>query len=119
MEPGTSTALNDLMKCVENDTFEGVSFVITPVVEALLVSARMHFRTDANNTRTALKLSTTDSSQLSITDNTTASWTISMPEQQLSLKAGTYVWQLETTDADDRVITYVSGTFTVLTDLTR
>lgn len=119
MEPGTSSKLNDLMKCVENDTFEGVSFVITPVATALLTSARMHFRSDEGSNRAAVKLSTDDNTQLSISANTTSSWTITVPEQDLDLKAGSYVWQLETTDADDRVVTYLAGTFTVLTDLTR
>jgi len=119
MTPGKSDKIDALMTFVEGDTWEGMSVTITPLVESGLASVRLHIKTDDNATRASLKLSSDDASQILITDNSTTSWAISIRMQQLNLKKGSYVWQLEFTDADGDVWSYLEGKMTVLTDLTR
>lgn len=120
MLPGTSSKLDQLMSFTEGDTLAaGISFTITPIVEAELTSARIYFRTDKDAKRPSVKLSTDDANEMVISINTTTSWTITLVEQNIPLKAGSYVWQLETTDEDDRVLTYLEGTVEVHPDITR
>ena len=117
MKPGTSTDLNDRLSFVEGDTWSGATVTITPVPTADLASVKMHFRTDFDSNRTVLKLDSSDATQINITDAN--AWEFTLEEQNLDLKAGTYVWQIETTDANDVIKTYLEGTIEVYKDVTR
>ena len=107
---------------VRGDTWDG--FVVTGVLlddaapASALASALIHFReaTDAEDPA-GHELSTDDAAELVIDD--AAAWTLRAPAQSLPLAAGKWFFDIQFTDAAGDVRTYVSGTLTVLQDVTR
>jgi hypothetical protein len=81
-----------------------------------VVSARMMLRPSAGARTTAMEFSTADESIL-ITD-ATMGW-IEIPEKIMDFRAGIYAYDLEFTFADGRVLTPLSGKFTLTQDSSR
>lgn len=76
----------------------------------------MQFRINATSNTPAASLSSADGS-IVITD--AANWEFYIPEQNLTLKPGNYVWSLRTTDDQGVVQTYMQGSIVVLDPITR
>jgi hypothetical protein len=116
MTPGTSTTLDAQIAFVEGDTWGGIpSITVTPTPGPDVASARMHFRESWISPRVLVRLDSSNADEITITS--AANWTFEVPVQSLSLKAGNYVWQFETTDTDDRIQTYLQGEIQVLSDI--
>jgi len=115
MAPAESSELNKNLAFVEGDTWPGIPLVTfsTPPSENL-ESIRMAFRQSFVATRTMVKLSS-DSGGIVILDPVT--WSFKVPHQFLPLAAGSYVWQIETTDAIGRISTPMQGSIQVLSDI--
>ncbi|GAA5124698.1 hypothetical protein JIN84_13015 [Luteolibacter yonseiensis] len=77
-----------------------------------IVSARLQFRT-GNLLGCQIETPT------GIVIEDAAGWHLSIPAQALALQAGAWNYDLETTDAEDVVRTYIKGTITVIQDITR
>jgi hypothetical protein len=116
MIPGTSTTLNSQLAFVEGDTWGGIpSIIITPTPGPDVASARMHFRESWVSPRVLVRLDSANASEITIVS--ASDWEFTVPIQPLPLKAGNYVWQFETTDANGRVQTYLQGEIQVLSDI--
>ena len=115
MAPAESSELNKNLAFVEGDTWPGIPLVTfsTPPSENL-ESIRMSFRQSFVATRTMVKLSS-DNGEIVILDPVT--WSFKVPHQPLPLAAGSYVWQIETTDAIGRISTPMQGSIQVLSDI--
>ena len=83
---------------------------------AALASARMQFRADKSSPSPSASLATADGS-IAIVE--AANWELTIPPLSLPLTAGTWYWDLETTDATGAVKTYLAGTLQVIQDITR
>ena len=107
---------------VRGDTWDG--FTVTSVLldgvapSSALASALIHFRTakDATGDPDHV-LSTADADELVIDDED--AWTLRAPAQLLPLAAGKWYWDLQLTDAAGDTHTYITGTLTILQDVTR
>lgn len=117
MIPGQSDTLDAQLAFVQGDTWGGIpSIILDPAPNYNVVSARMQFR--------AFKLAVLPSATLSSTDgtitiNNAATWSFTVPVQNLPLTAGTYSWQFQTTDSQGSIQTYMQGTIEVLLDVVR
>ena len=114
MLPGTSTALDTTWSFVQGDTWnETPSLTITedslPPVNPV-ASVELQFRQNVWSPNPSLTLSNTDGT---IVITSAANWIFQFPEQDLPLKAGTYVYSLRTTDNTGKVQTYLTGQIVV------
>lgn len=118
MAPGTSAELDASLTYVELDTWGGIpSFTITtdgvpPAVP--VASCKMQFRPNANT----FTPSATLENGAGITITSAANWEFSIPQQELDLKAGQYVWSFVATDDNGVVQTYMQGNIEVLKRIT-
>jgi len=115
--PGTSSKLDAQLSFVSGDTWLGIpSITVTPAPVDPCALAEMQFRINATSNTPAASLSSADGS-IVITD--AANWEFYIPEQNLTLKPGNYVWSLRTTDDQSVVQTYMQGSIVVLDPITR
>lgn len=118
MTPATSSVLDKNLSFVQGDSWEGIpSLTFDPAPLAAVENARIWFRDTWTSTQVRAKLDSSDPSQINIVDAN--SWEFVVPVQFLSLKAGTYVWQFETTDISGVVQTYMQGQIQVYPDIAR
>lgn len=118
MTPATSSVLDKNLSFVQGDSWEGIpSIVFDPAPLAPVASARIWFRDTWTSTQVRAKLSSEDPNQLFISDPNL--WSFVVPVQFLSLKAGSYVWQFETTDSLGVIQTYMQGQIQVYSDIVR
>lgn len=119
MMPGKSFALDRLMHHVAGDYWEGVSSIAITVdgspPATAVSSCRINFRTSVDAASAAATLTNANGK---ITIVSAANWTFAIPEQNLGLTAGDYVWSFEVTDASNVVRTYLQGNMTVHGDIT-
>jgi hypothetical protein len=122
VETATSTGLGEFNW---DDTQSGDTFPGIPAIQILIngeaptfpiASARIHFRRIRGSAGTPdLELSTTNLG-IEITDAPT--WILHIPAFLVELVPGTYYYDLETTDSEDTVRTYVSGSWKITQDNT-
>ena len=102
------------------DTWEGLT--IGPVLfndaqpSSALGSCRLYFRRETGGTIGYKLKSDPGDGEGSITITNTATWSITVPAQALSLAAGPWLWDFETTDAAGVVRTLYNGTLTITSD---
>jgi hypothetical protein len=121
--PETTTSMPGTYNWPEvttGDTFGGISSLQIVVNNASpafpLTSARIHFRRIKGSTGTPeLALSTTGGG---IVIQNADTWIINIPELVVELPAATYYYDLETTDSQGAVKTYVSGSWKIKPDNT-
>lgn len=83
---------------------------------AALASVRIQFRRDSETGTLGLTLSTADET---IALNDAADWEFTVPAQDGPAKAGTWYYDIETTDADGVIWTTTIGTMEVGQDVTK
>lgn len=114
MAPAESSKLDSELAFVEGDTWPGIpSIQFIPPPSAPIQSARMSFRDSYTSTQTVEEISTP--SDILVVNS--QDWVLRIPPRQLSLQAGSYVWQLETVDTDGKVVSYMQGGIKVLPDI--
>lgn len=114
-------ATYDLSTRIRGDSWRGIEEITIEVNSApppaSVISARMYFRETFDSPDTVLELSTVDGT---ITITNAATWTFVVPEIiAFPLKAGTWVYDFETTDAAGFIRTYFGGTIKIWRDVTR
>lgn len=95
----------------KGETFLARNFTIEESAGTTLASAELSFRLAGVST-TALEKTTADG--LEIVTATAGGWVIRIEAFVVTLAAGTYVYELWTTDADGVVQNYLSGTMQVM-----
>lgn len=114
MAPAESSKLDSELAFVEGDTWPGIpSIQFIPPPSSPIQSARISFRDSFISTQTLEKLTSPEDILLVSKED----WIIKVPPKALRLQAGSYVWQLETVDEDDKVVTYMQGNISVLPDI--
>lgn len=114
-----------LQPALRGDTWQGIASIgpVTvngTVISPPLLSARMQFRDhrDALAHELTTEIPTPEGSgTITIVDAT--NWQLAIDAQDLPLEAGTYHWDLETTDDAGTVRTLYTGQLRVLPDVTR
>ena len=113
-------AKQKLTSIVYGDTWNGISSINVQVngeaPSSTLASARMQFRRTKQSNVIALGLSTSGG-EIVIDDAT--NWDLSIAPIDLTLTPGVYLWDIEFTDSDDVVKTYVEGSLEILWDVSR
>jgi len=99
----TTNTYNIIVK--KGDTFNGVSFTISPVIE--ITSAKMQIKKTSYATDTILELSSDDST-LEIGDSV-----ITIPAQIFNITASNYVYDIQMTLSNGYVKSWISGQFIV------
>lgn len=110
---------HDLTPTVRGDTWPGLTASITvnaAAPAAALASARIQWRLRSQDGDLGHEVTSADDS-LVIDD--AATWQMHVPAQILPLRAGVWYWDLETTDENGVVRTYVGGTHEILEDVTK
>ena len=104
---------------VTGDTFAGIPELSIKVngaaPTASLASVKMQFKTEATASTAALELT----SASGITINDASNWNITIDPFTINLSADNYVYDIEFTDANGDVRTYVTGTWSIVQDVTR
>jgi hypothetical protein len=113
MIPGDSVQLDANLAFVQGDTWGGIpSITITPPSTGSTAElAIFAIKKQASDIQTVKQLSSADG-DITITDD--VNWIFSIPQQNIGLNAGTYVWQFRVTDSDDVIQTYLQGSMQVL-----
>lgn len=117
MTQGTYT----LPSVARGDTWVGVPLMRVeingdPPASAL---ARVRLQARKKPDATGAALIDLDSEDDTITVDDAAAWEFSIPAQVVDVAAGTYHYDIETTDAADAVKKYIKGTWTILPRVTR
>lgn len=111
-------AVYNLSSHISGDTWNGLSISIQindadPTYE--LESVKMQVR-KSTFSKVLLEFST-DNGKIVITDPVT--WTFIIQSQVISLCPDTYIYDIQTIDANGAIKTYVNGTWTISGDVTR
>jgi hypothetical protein len=114
-------ATYNLSTRIRGDSWRGIESIEIEVNSApppvAAASARMFFRENFDSPDTVLELSTSDGT---ITITNAAAWTFVIPEiLDFPLRAGTWVYDFETTDTAGFVRTYFGGTIKIWRDVSR
>ena len=102
----------------KGDTFKAINFTLdedgTPV-DLTGASIRMMVKLNATDTNFALEVSTSSGGML-ITDAANGAFTFE--EQIIDIDAAKYVYDIEITDTNGNVNTYIKGSWHILQDVT-
>jgi hypothetical protein len=111
----------DLPSVPTGDTWPGIaelSIEINGSAPTLaLSSARMQFRDRDDDVGNLVLELTSSGGEITINDADT--WNITIEPLDVTLAAGTYYYDLETTDTDSQVTTYLEGTWLIQQDISR
>jgi hypothetical protein len=105
---------------IKGDTFDDVAFQIkinNSVVNLTGAVIRMQLRKNANDSTAALSLTSASSAGITITNATTGQFKIN--KQIIDIPVFNYLYDIQFTFSGGDVKTYVQGTFSIKSEITR
>jgi hypothetical protein len=114
-------ATYNLATVTAGDTWSGVPQIRVEIdgaaPSATLSRVALQIRNLPSSESAIVSLTSETGGGITISNSTT--WTFSVPAQILALRAGTYVYDIETEDANGKIQTFLSGSILVNTEVTR